>query len=216
MLPKKSKDSDLNAYLRSEEWINSLTHALGALLGVAGLILLLLASNDVVASLTAVVYGLSLVAMFTASALYHISIDEKKRRFLRKVDHISIYLLIAGSYTPFLVLAVKGFWGWLGLGVIWSVAIAGITFKLLFGYKYPKISVYTYAIMGWLALFLIYPIYQALDLTGFILLLAGGLSYSAGIPLYMLKSRHYSHALWHLCVVAGAACHFFAIYVYVY
>lgn len=105
--------------------------------------------------------------------------------------------------------------GFYGSLVVWAIGIGGIVFKLTMGHKYPKVGVATYAIMGWFALFLIYPIYQSLSGTGFMLLLAGGIGYTLGIPFYMLKSRHFSHAIWHLFVVIGAGCHFFAIYYFI-
>jgi len=182
---------------------------------VIGLIALLLKSEGVNEIVVTSIYGASLALMFLSSSIYHAINHPVYKAVLRKVDHTAIYLLIAGSYTPFLVFAVPGKLGIVGLVVIWLVAIIGIGFKLIAGHKYPKISIVTYAVMGWLALFLIYPIYQALSGVGFSLLLIGGICYSAGIPLYLLKSRHYSHALWHIAVLAGAACHFFAIYYHV-
>jgi hemolysin III len=207
---------DHNTYSNQEEWLSTATHALGAVLAAVGLILLIDKADSTAGIFSAWVYGLSLVAMFLSSSIYHITTNPIRKIWLRKIDHIAIYLLIAGSYTPFLTITVSGKLALIGLIVIWSVALAGILFKLILGHKYPKTSIITYALMGWLALFLIYPIYQALPNAGFILLLAGGVCYSAGIPLYLMKRRHYSHALWHLFVVAGAACHFFAIYRFVY
>ncbi|WP_371193381.1 hemolysin III family protein [Glaciecola sp. SC05] len=216
MLPHKSNTMDHSSYSRSEEWMNTLTHAIGAVLAAIGLVLLIRSAENTIALVTAWVYGISLLAMFLSSSIYHSTVNSIRRAWLRKIDHIAIYLLIAGTYTPFMALSVKGQVGNIGLAVIWAIAIAGILFKMLLGHKYPKISIITYAIMGWMALFFIYPIYQALPTQGFVLLFAGGLCYSAGIPLYLMKNRHYSHALWHVCVAAGAACHFFSIYYYVY
>lgn len=216
MLPLKHDTMDYGSYSIIEEKLNSMTHAVGALLAIIGLTVLVMAANSTATMIAAWVYGLSLIAMFVSSSIYHASKDPQKRNWLRKIDHIAIYLLIAGSYTPFMAIGVGGTLGIVALIVVWAIGIAGIFFKLFLGHKYPRISITTYAVMGWLALFLIYPIYQSLDIQGFILLVAGGLCYSAGIPLYLLKSRHYSHALWHLCVVAGAACHFLAIYYYIY
>lgn len=216
MLPIKSDTMDHNTYSLKEEWLSTITHALGAVLALIGLVLLVRIADSLSAVISAWVYGLSLVMMFLSSSVYHSTTHPVRRTWLRKIDHIAIYLLIAGTYTPYLALIVDGKLGLVGLFVIWAVALAGIAFKLLLGHKHPKISIVTYAIMGWLALFLIYPIYQALPPLGFILLVGGGICYSAGIPLYLLKSRHFSHALWHVCVVAGAACHFLSIYLYVY
>lgn len=216
MLPKKTIEQlNSNIYSDGEERLNALSHALGLVLALVGLVALFLKANTLVSTSVAAVYGLSLVLMFLTSTLYHSSKEVKSKAILRRLDHIAIYLLIAGSYTPFLVIGVGTNLAFIGLAVVWGIGFLGIFFKLYFGHKYPKLSISTYAAMGWLALLLIYPIYLSLSTAGFILLIAGGLCYSAGIPLYLLKSRHYSHALWHFCVVAGAACHFIAIYAYV-
>ncbi len=215
MLPKKSAHLEKNHYSKSEEWMNSLSHGLGFLFAAFGLYLLLAKAEGLGETVSSWVYGLSLCGMFLSSTIYHACVSIKWRARLRKVDHIAIYLLIAGSYTPFLLLSIGDRLGYIGLVVIWAIGIAGILFKLFAGHKYPKLSISTYAAMGWMALFLIYPIYQNIESSGVYLLLGGGLCYSAGIPLYLLKSRHYSHALWHVAVTAGAALHFFAIYNYV-
>jgi hemolysin III len=216
MLPQKPLSMDKNTYSIREEWLNTITHGFGAVLSVVGMLFLVLKSEVLAELSSAYIYGASLVFLFSSSCIYHLASDPSKKAWLRKIDHIAIYLLIAGSYTPFLVLALDGVLAKVGLIVIWIIAFAGVIFKLTLGHKHPKISISTYAIMGWLALFLIYPIYQALPLSGFLWLLIGGLCYSAGIPLYLLKSHHYTHALWHICVVAGAACHFVAIYWFVF
>lgn len=213
MLPKKTPEEALsNAYSIGEERANTLSHAFGFVLAIVGIIALCVKASGSLELLVVLVYGISLAMMFLSSSIYHNSVNPKTRVILRKIDHIAIYLLIAGTYTPFLVLGVGTNVAYAGLVVVWLIAFAGIFFKLYFGHKYPKLSIITYAIMGWLALLLIYPIYTALSAAGFTLLIAGGLCYSAGIPLYLLKSRHYSHSLWHVSVVAGAACHFAAIY----
>jgi hemolysin III len=207
---------DKNTYSVREEWLNAITHGFGAALSIVGMLFLVLKSEVIAELSSAYIYGASLVFLFSSSCIYHLAKDPGKKAWLRKVDHIAIYFLIAGSYTPFLALALDGTLAAVGLVVIWVIAFAGVLFKLTLGHNHPKISISTYAIMGWLALFLIYPIYQALPLSGFLWLIIGGLCYSAGIPLYLLKSHHYTHALWHLCVVAGAACHFVAIYWFVF
>lgn len=212
MLPLKALSMDHNSYSANEEWLNTSTHVIGFVLSIIGTVALLFKAEQVVESVIATIYGASLSLMFLSSSLYHAMLLPNYKRVLRQLDHVAIYLLIAGTYSPFLMLAVGGGLGIIGLVVIWLIAISGIVFKLTIGHKYPKLGVITYAIMGWLALLLIYPIYQSLSASGFLLLLLGGGSYSAGIPFYMAKSRHFSHAVWHLFVLAGAACHFFAIY----
>jgi hemolysin III len=215
MLRVKSSQSDHGAYSMSEERINALTHGFGFLLAMAGLWAMIVKSESTAELVISLVYGLSLAFMFLSSTVYHSTQNISRRAFLRKIDHTAIYLLIAGTYTPFLLLAVGGNIGFYGSLVVWAIGIGGIVFKLTMGHKYPKVGVATYAIMGWFALFLIYPIYQSLSGTGFMLLLAGGIGYTLGIPFYMLKSRHFSHAIWHLFVVIGAGCHFFAIYYFI-
>lgn len=215
MLRVKSSQSDHGSYSNSEERINAITHGLGFVLAIGGLVALVAKSQSLYECVISILYGASLAFMFLSSTVYHSSQNIDRRAFLRKIDHTAIYLLIAGTYSPFLLLAVGGKLGFYGALVVWAIGIGGIVFKLTLGDKYPKIGVATYAVMGWLAIFLIYPIYQAISGTGFILLIAGGIGYSLGIPFYMLKSRHFSHAIWHFFVVIGAACHFFAIYLYV-
>lgn len=211
MLPKKLT-LEHGHYSPREEWLNTSTHAVGFALAIVGLIAMVIKSESLIENVSAWVYATSLALMFLSSAIYHSVKSIDLRAILRKVDHTSIYLLIAGTNTPFLLLSVGGLLGGISLVVIWSIGIAGIIFKTTIGHKYPKIGVITYAVMGWLALLVIYPIYQGVSAGGFALLVAGGICYSAGIPFYMMKSRHYTHAVWHLFVVAGAACHFFAIY----
>jgi hemolysin III len=216
VLPKKSAlEIASNTYSIGEEKLNALSHGAGFLLALLGVLALFLKAQSALETSVVLIYGISLALMFLTSTLYHSSAEVNTKVMLRKLDHIAIYLLIAGTYTPFLVLGVGSTSALIGLAVVWSVGFTGIFFKLYFGHKFPKLSIITYAIMGWLALLLIYPIYLSLGSAGFTLLIVGGLCYSAGIPLYLLKSRHYSHSLWHFSVVAGAACHFAAIYGFV-
>jgi len=215
MLRLKSQDSDHDIYSIREERINAIMHGIGFVLAIVGLVALILKSQTVVACIISIVYGASLAFMFLSSTVYHTTTNVQRRLLLRTIDHTAIYLLIAGTYTPFLLLGVGGTLGFYSALVVWGIGIGGILFKLILGHKYPKVSIATYGIMGWLALFLIYPIYQSLSDIGFVLLVAGGVAYSLGIPFYLLKSRHYSHAIWHVFVVLGAACHFFSIYYFV-
>ena len=215
MLPLKPIDMPKGQYSDREELLNVISHGVGFVLSIVGLVALLTKAQSSVQLIASAVYGVSLSLMFFTSSVYHASTRPEARSVLRKMDHTAIYLLIAGSYTPFLLFTVDGFLSTVGLIVIWMIGLFGIIFKIVAGAKYPKISIISYAIMGWLALLLIYPIYQNLSITGFLLLVFGGVCYSAGIPLYLLKSHHYSHTLWHVAVLLGAACHFFAIYLFV-
>lgn len=216
MLPKKALSMGKNIYSEREEFLNAGSHACGFLLTLFGVVALMQRADTLMGLVVAIVYGFSLAAMFLSSTLYHMTKKPDLRALLRKIDHTAIYLLIAGTYTPVLLFTVGGSLGTYAAIAIWTIGLVGVGFKLTIGHKYPKLGVATYALMGWFALLLIYPIYQGLSGVGMTLLVLGGVLYSAGIPFYMLKSRHYSHALWHMFVVLGAGVHFFMIYGYIY
>ncbi|MGY0623708.1 MAG: PAQR family membrane homeostasis protein TrhA, partial [Paraglaciecola chathamensis] len=139
----------------------------------------------------------------------------KVKAVLKIIDHSAIYLLIAGTYTPFMLLAVGGWVGVIGISLIWGLAVIGVGFKCLASGRFPKISVATYLLMGWLAVFFIYPLYMSLPSEGLWLLIAGGLCYSIGVIFYVAKKIRYTHPIWHVFVTAGCICHFFSIYYYV-
>jgi hemolysin III len=202
-------------YAEFEENLNTLSHAVGCFLALLGALLLILKANSTAALASAAVYGGSLVMMFLASTLYHGARDSRLRQWLKMVDHSAIYLLIAGTYTPFMMITLNNWVGQLGAIVIWSLALAGLVFKWVVKHKVPRLSLAIYLIMGWLVILLIYPLYQRLEAGGLALLFAGGVCYSIGAVFYAAKHRQYTHFIWHLFVLAGAACHFFAIYFYV-
>ncbi|MGS2719789.1 PAQR family membrane homeostasis protein TrhA [Paraglaciecola aestuariivivens] len=208
-------NSQQNSYSLLEEKYNALTHGAGLVAALVGLVFMLMKAQGAYAQGTVWVYGCSLILMFLSSTLYHSVERPLLKAKLKKIDHISIYLLIAGTYTPFMLLAVSGSTGFWAMWLIWGIAGLGIVFKSLAHKKLVKLSVLTYLLMGWLAVFYIYPLYQALPSAGFYLLLAGGLSYTLGVGFYVAKSRQFTHAIWHMFVVAGCACHFFAIYLFV-
>ena len=206
-------------YSPQEERINALTHALGALLALLGSIALWSAASP---SLSAaqlaglLLYGGSLILLFTASALYHHSRRPHLRLRLKQLDHAAIYGLIAGTYTPFLMISLAGNpKADLLLMVLWLIALLGVIFKIFFIHRFALLSLAAYLVMGWLALLILPEIRQALDTHGFYLLVAGGVSYTLGSVFYALKKLHYSHAIWHGFVLLGAALHFWAIYAYV-
>ncbi len=202
-------------YSALEEFYNAITHGLGLVAALLGMALLLLKATAGLAQLTVWVYGGSMVLMFLASTLYHsVSAPKLKAKF-KVFDHIAIYLLIAGTYTPFMLLTVSGQVGTWGIALIWGIALLGVVFKCLSNPRLVKLSVLTYLLMGWLAVFFIYPLYQSLAPAGFYLLLGGGLSYTLGVGFYVAKKRQFTHAIWHLFVVAGCVCHFLAIYYFV-
>lgn len=201
-------------YSVEEEWLSSISHGIACLLSVWGLFLLVQGSESVAAIVISIVYGTSLVLMFLSSTIYHAVTDPQLKRKFKIYDHSAIFLLIAGTYTPFLLLGLGGWLGNVSTAVIWCIGLFGIGFKIFAQKAFPKLSVITYLVMGWLALLLIYPLQQALPETAFWLLLAGGLSFSVGVVFYVAKKIKYTHAIWHLFVVGGCVCHYCSIYNY--
>jgi hemolysin III len=205
-------------YPRSEELANRLTHGLGALLGVAGLVLLVVASSrhgNVWHVVSTAIFGVTLVLLYTASTLYHSVSDEGRQRLLQKFDHAAIFLLIAGTYTPFVLVTLRGPWGWSLFGVVWGLAVVGVTLKFWFAGRFRVVSTVIYVAMGWLVMIAIKPLMAALPAGGLHLLVAGGLSYTGGAVFYLWKRLPYHHAIWHLFVLGGSACHWAAVYCYV-
>lgn len=207
-----------SGYSHREEIANAITHGIGAAAAIVGLTLLLAKGIPVLSGwdlFGVAVYGGSMVVLFLASTLYHAIPEPRAKDILKRVDHGAIYVLIAGTYTPFMSITLKSPSAHLLLAVVWGVALAGVVFKIFFVHRYQRLSLATYLLMGWLAMFVVYELWYALPRPGFLLLLAGGLCYTAGAIFYAMKSMPYSHAVWHLWVVAGAACHCVSIAVYV-
>lgn len=203
------------AYSVLEEWLNSISHGAGFVAAIVGLVFLLLRAEQPVAIAAAAVYGTTLILMFLSSTLYHSISHAKIKGMLKLFDHSAIYLLIAGTYTPLLLVGIGG---WLGItmtAIVWMLATGGVAFKLIARHRFPKVSVATYLLMGWIALGLIYPLYMALPGAGLWLIVAGGLCFSIGVLFYVAKSKRYTHAIWHLFVLGGCSCHFFSIYYFV-
>lgn len=202
------------------ETLNALTHGIGSLLGIVGLFLLLnkenvrqTLSNPEFSSYF--IYGLSMIILFSASSFYHALSFTRLKDLFQKIDHASIYLLIAGSYTPYLVITIGGKLGYGFLAIIWLAAIAGIIFEVIWTNRYPRLSTYLYLAMGWAGIFLIYPMYQSLDPKGLFLIMIGGLSYTVGSYFYQKKHLDWMHIIWHLFVLAGAFFIYLSIYLYV-
>ncbi len=208
---------DVTRYSPREEWANRLSHGLGLLLGGLGLVLLLHKGWDQGPRvlLSYGVYGASLVLLYLASTLYHSVSSVAARRWSKLFDHCAIYLLIAGTYTPFLLVALDTPLAQGLMVVIWGLALAGVVFKLIFINRFKKVSLFTYLMLGWLSLVVIYQLYLHLDGTGLLLLGLGGLIYSLGVIFYVAKRIPYNHAIWHLFVLGGSLCHFMAIYGYI-
>ncbi|MGB7462719.1 MAG: hemolysin III family protein [Candidatus Acidiferrum sp.] len=197
-----------------EEIANAITHGIGLLLSIAGFVVLLVlaalrgtAWHIVACS----IYGATLICLYTASTLYHAVISPRVKRALRIFDHSAIYLLIAGTYTPFLLVSLRGPWGWSLFGVIWGLALVGVLFKFWFVERFAILSTAVYIAMGWLVVIAAKPVITHLPLTAIIWLLAGGLAYTGGVIFFAAKRIPYSHAIWHLFVLAGSICHYFAV-----
>ena len=201
------------------EKANALTHGIGALLGMAGLAALLFKAyptHDFWAILSAWIFGGSLILLYTASTLYHSVTDPKLKHIMRVLDHSSIYVLIAGTYTPLLMVTLRDRIHVWFIIIIWAIALWGIIYKLFWTHKFPHVSTILYLAMGWMAVIKIKTIYQSLPVQALVLLGAGGLFYTFGTYFYTVEKLKYHHAIWHLFVMAGSICHFFAIYLYVY
>ncbi|UPR28588.1 hemolysin III family protein [Vibrio crassostreae] len=211
--------SSASEYSDIEERANAITHGLGVVLGVVGLILLLIRAFDYQADMLTItsmtVYGSSIILLFLASTLYHSITTEKTKRLLKTLDHCAIYLLIAGSYTPFLLVGLRTPLAMGLMAVIWGIALVGIIMKIAFVYRFKRLSLFIYLAMGWLSLIVVYQLAMNIEMGGLVLLALGGVIYSLGVIFYVAKRIPYNHAIWHLFVLAGCACHFFAIYLYV-
>lgn len=196
-----------------EELVNAGTHGLGAaaaLVGGAILVALAAANGNRWQLAGAIVFSVSLFLLYLASTLYHSALDSVAKVRLKVFDHCAIYLLIAGTYTPFALVTLRGSYGWALFSTVWSLAFVGIVFKLFFTGRFKKISTVVYIAMGWLGLFVIRPLMRELDSTTLAWIVAGGVAYTAGTVFYLRSSR-FSHAVWHLFCVAGSLFHFAAV-----
>ena len=200
-----------------EEQLNAWTHGIGAALGVVALVLLLVYVDTTEPwSLFSVIgYGISIIILFLASTFYHAVKGEKRKHYFRIVDHISIYFLIAGTYTPVLLIVLRDSLGWHLFATVWGIAAFGVILKLFFTGKFEIFSTLLYLIMGWLIIFDFSKLSAAIGSDGILWLFAGGLAYTVGIVFYALQKLPYNHVIWHLFVLGGAICHFFMIFYYV-
>lgn len=200
------------------EKLNSITHLLGAVVALAGLVVLVVFSSlkgDVWRIVSFSIYGTTLFLLYLFSTLYH-STKGSLKPFLKKLDHIGIYLLIAGSYTPFVLVSLNGVWGWSLFGVIWGLAIIGIVLDCFSSDERRIMQLIIYVVMGWIALIAIQPLIKSLSLAGFLWLLGGGLFYSVGIVFYIIDLKKYHfHGIWHIFVLSGSVTHYFTIMYYV-
>jgi hemolysin III len=203
-----------------EELANALTHGAGFVASLIGLPILVLAAADRgerAALIGASVFGAALVALYAASTLYHAVSQPVLKQRLRLLDHSAIYLLIAGTYTPFTLGVLRGRWGWTLFGIVWTMAALGILFKVLFGSgAWSRLSTAMYVAMGWLVIVVIKPLVAAVDAAGLVLLVAGGLLYTGGVVFYVDRKRSWTHPVWHLFVLGGSLCHYFAVLYYAF
>jgi hemolysin III len=202
------------AYSAKEELANSITHGIGVALGIACLVLLVVFSAKhksawEVASCS--IYGTTLILLYLASTLYHAVKKPRTKAVFKILDHSAIYLLIAGTYTPYALVPLRGTLGWSIFGFIWGCAIIGIVLKTFFTGRFKIISTLAYLVMGWAVVGTIKPLMDKLGGTGVIWLATGGICYTLGIGFYAWKSQRWTHAIWHLFVLAGSLCHFFGI-----
>ena len=187
-------------------------------MSIAGLVILVVYSSlhSSALSITAsAIYGSSLVIMYGSSTLYHSIANYRAKKILQLFDHASIYILIAGSYTPISLLILRGAWGWSIFGINWGIALIGVALKFLYPRKFEKLSLYLYVIMGWIIVIALGPLIHNMPSGGLWLLVIGGLFYSFGIIFYLKDAKPYFHTIWHFFVLAGSLCHYFAILFYV-
>jgi hemolysin III len=205
-------------YTPGETVANAVTHGLGLALSIAGLVVLSVSAartGNAVHVVAAAIFGAALILCFTTSTLYHAVRPEHVRRVLRALDHSAIFVLIAGTYTPFMLSTLRGLAGWTMLVVLWTLAVVGIAARLVLRGRRHNLVVACYLAMGWSAVLVIKPLVTHLPAGGLALLVAGGMAYTVGVIFYKWKSLPYSHAIWHAFVLAGSALHYFAVLLYV-
>jgi hemolysin III len=212
-----SRHTDME-YSVVEEITHAVTHGIGVILSIAGLSWMLYVSivaSDAWRIAASAVYGTTLIALFLASTVYHSMYASRHREIFKLLDHCAIYLLIAGTYTPFLLVAMRSDTGWWLFGTVWALATAGIVKKLWFRHRFPKLSLASYLVLGWLIVVAAPQMAEAIGPNGMAWLVAGGLSYSVGAIFYALERMPFNHAVWHIFVLAGGVCHFFGVALHV-
>lgn len=200
-----------------EEKLNTISHGIGALFGIVALVLLILKDSHKTdwSRFSVIVYGISIIVLFMASTCYHAVKGEKRKHYFRVVDHISIYFLIAGTYTPVCLISLEQTLGWTLFFTVWGIAAFGVILKLFFTGKFELFSTLLYLVMGWLIIFDFSNLSNTIGDNGILFLFAGGLAYTVGIVFYAIQKIPFNHVIWHLFVLAGAIFHFFMIYLYV-
>lgn len=198
-----------------EEIMNAITHGIGALLSIAALVVLIVLAStrgDIWHIVSFSIYGSTLILLYLSSTLYHSFSGQKIKNLFARFDHISIFLLIAGTYTPILLTSMRGLTGWILFGIIWALALTGAVIRSIYLHRFRKLMVAVYLLMGWMFVLSGKQMFASLPSTSIWFLVLGGLSYSAGVIFYMWRKLPYSHGIWHLFVLAGSVLHFFAIY----
>ncbi|NMC63056.1 MAG: hemolysin III family protein [SAR324 cluster bacterium] len=212
------KEKRRASYSISEEVANSIIHGAGTLLSVAGLVIMIIfasRSDSAWPLVSCIIFGVSLIFLYSTSTLYHAIQNKSAKEILRVIDHCAIFILIAGSYTPFMLVSLQGAWGWWLFSIIWALAILGIAIQIKSLERWFFVSLALYVCMGWAALIAIKPLIEVVSVPGLYLLLTGGLAYTGGIVFYLWHKLPYHHAYWHGFVLAGSVCHFLAVFYYV-
>lgn len=206
---------NLRTYSFKEELWSSIIHGAGIIFSIAGLVILVVLSamaNNIWAIVSTAVFGISMIVLYTASTLYHAISNQELKKKLKKFDHISFYYLIAGTYTPFLLVTMRGTLGWIVFGIIWGLALLGTVLKLISSGNGTKLwSISLYLVMGWMIVAASHELFSELPPKGLTFLVLGGLFYTFGVVFYIWKSKEYTHAIWHGFVLAGTIMHFFAV-----
>jgi hemolysin III len=211
-------NADIKFYSPLEERINILSHASGLLLSMVAIVMLLVRASNYGNAwhiVSVAIFGASLIALYAASTTYHSATRPELRARLRVIDHATIYILIAGTYTPFTLITLSGPVGWTIFSISWGLAVSGIVLKLFFTGRFNLVSTLMYIFMGWIIVFAVKPLVASLPAEGLYWLIAGGLSYTIGAVVYSIKKVPLNHAIFHLFVLAGSICHFVAVYFYV-
>ena len=202
-------------YSLGEEIFNSTSHGVGIILSLVALILMIVFSSSVIELTSSIIFGSTLILLYTSSTLYHAITNEKAKRVFQILDHCTIYLLIAGSYTPYALLTIGGNKGWIIFAIIWASAIFGILLNAINLSKFRLLSIALYVAMGWAIAFFLPQLLAGLELGGLILLIAGGLAYTLGLVFYIIKKIKYFHSVWHLFVLGASICHILSVIIYV-
>lgn len=208
---------DINFYTKGEEIANSITHGIGVLLSIAACVLLIVFSaktGDGFKVVSFTIFGVALIILYLGSTLYHSITNQRAKKVFRVIDHSSIYILIAGTYTPFTLTVLRNGKGWWIFGVVWGISLVGIVMKAIWLERFDKLATMFYLVMGWAIVFAIKDLILVVPRGGIILLVAGGLSYTLGCIFYAVDKWPYNHAIWHLFVIAGSIFHFFSVILY--